>query len=122
MIVIPSKELFYALIKSVRDTEMKEKMRLITEISLIIRELSYSRRGYRPANYAVALDNLTIIGDLADILHNIEAATGNPFVQRVVDEKLRKFVIDFPAYQVRLSPFLNGGFHDLSLGVESGYN
>ena len=72
--------------------------------------------------YAVALDNLTIIGDLADILHNIEAATGNPFVQRVVDEKLRKFVIDFPAYQVRLSPFLNGGFHDLSLGVESGYN
>lgn len=72
--------------------------------------------------YSVALDNLTIIGDLADILHNIEAATGNPFVQRVVDEKLRKFVIDFPAYQVRLSPFLNGGFHDLSLGVESGYN
>lgn len=72
--------------------------------------------------YAVALDNLTIIGDLADILHNIEAATGNPFVQRVVDEKLRKFVIDLPAYQVRLSPFLNGGFHDLSLGVESGYN
>lgn len=46
---------------------MKEKMRLITEISLIIRELSYSRRGYRPESYAAALDNLTIIGDLADI-------------------------------------------------------
>ena len=49
---------------------MKEKMRLIMEISLIIRELSYSRRGYRPESYAAALDNLTIIGDLADILHN----------------------------------------------------
>lgn len=71
---------------------MKEKMRLIMEISLIIRELSYSRRGCRPESYAAALDNLTIIGDLADILHNIEAATGNPFVQRMVDEKLRKFV------------------------------
>eukprot|EP00061_Rhincodon_typus_P002834 g18596.t1 len=62
-------------------------------------ELSYSRRGYRPESYAAALDNLTIIGDLADILHNIEAATGNPFVQRMVDEKLRKFVTDFPAYK-----------------------
>lgn len=98
---------------------MKEKMRLITEISLIIRELSYSRRGYRPESYAAALDNLTIIGDLVDILHNIEAATGNPFVQRMVDEKLRKFVTDFPAYKVRLSPFLNGCPHDLSLGAES---
>ncbi|EMR8416419.1 TPA: MarR family transcriptional regulator [Neisseria gonorrhoeae] len=98
---------------------MKEKMRLIMEISLIIRELSYSRRGYRPESYAAALDNLTIIGDLADILHNIEAATGNPFVQRMVDEKLRKFVTDFPAYKVRLSPFLNGCPHDLSLGAES---
>jgi len=71
---------------------------------------------------ALACPKQTQQAVLADILHNIEAATGNPFVQRVVDEKLRKFVIDFPAYQVRLSPFLNGGFHDLSLGVESGYN
>lgn len=47
---------------------MKEKMRLIMEISLIIRELSYSRRGCRPESYAAALDNLTIIGDLADIV------------------------------------------------------
>nr|WP_257393098.1 hypothetical protein [Neisseria meningitidis] len=100
----------------------KEEFSIFSVFIVAVALLFYSRRGYRPANYAVALDNLTIIGDLADILHNIEAATGNPFVQRVVDEKLRKFVIDFPAYQVRLSPFLNGGFHDLSLGVESGYN
>ena len=55
-------------------------------------------------------------------LNNVDALIGKKYYQLSYDEKLRKFVIDFPAYQVRLSPFLNGGFHDLSLGVESGYN
>jgi len=47
---------------------MKEKMRLIMEISLIIRELSYSRRGYRPESYAAALDNETEKRDFRSLL------------------------------------------------------
>ena len=74
---------------------------IVTQCVVLIRNLSYYRRGILPTN-GRAQHNLQIIGDLSDALHNIDDVLGtkqNKVMTTLFIQKIKQFLNTNPEYK-----------------------
>lgn len=82
-------------------TYTDKELRQLLETAIIkIRDLSCTKRGFNPS-YEQSMQHLTIIGDLADMLHNINRISAEPqndFLKILLADKVKQFNLEYPDY------------------------
>ena len=79
----------------------EELLYVVTQSIVLIRNLSYYRRGFLPDAETIQ-HNLHLIGDLSDALHNVDDVLGKPqnkVLTKLFIERLKQFLMNNPEYK-----------------------